>query len=120
MAVLVIDGPCRLHGAINVHGAKNSTLPLLAACLLCRGQVVLHNCPRLSDVETASQILRQLGCVIQRQGEALVVDPRGVCGSSIPESLMREMRSSAIFLGAILAWGPGPSICTCGRSGAWG
>ena len=90
MAVLVIDGPCRLHGAINVHGAKNSTLPLLAACLLCRGQVVLHNCPRLSDVETASQILRQLGCVIQRQGEPLVVDPRGVCGSSIPESLMRE------------------------------
>lgn len=103
MAVLVIDGPCRLHGAINVHGAKNSTLPLLAACLLCRGQVVLHNCPRLSDVETASQILRQLGCVIRRQGEALVVDPRGVCGSSIPESLMREMRSSIVFLGALLA-----------------
>ena len=106
MAVLVIDGPCRLWGEVRVHGAKNSTLPLLAACLLCRSPVVLHNCPRLTDVDTSIKILRHLGCIVQRRKDDLWVDPRAVCGSTIPEDLMREMRSSVIFLGAILArWG---------------
>ena len=55
--MIVIDGPAELSGELKVQGAKNSTLPLLAATVLCRGQTVLHNCPRLSDVDTAVRIL---------------------------------------------------------------
>ena len=101
MAVLVVDGPCRLCGEVRVHGAKNSTLHLLAACLMCRSPVVLHNCPRLTDVDTSIKILRHLGCIVQRRKDDLWVDPRAVCGSTIPEDLMREMRSSIVFLGAL-------------------
>ena len=43
--MIVIDGPAELRGELKVQGAKNSTLPLLAATVLCRGQTVLHNCP---------------------------------------------------------------------------
>ena len=59
--MIVIDGPAALDGELKVQGAKNSTLPLLAATVLCKGQTVLHNCPHLSDVDTAVRILEHLG-----------------------------------------------------------
>lgn len=100
---LLIEGPSHLEGQIYVHGAKNSTLPLLAASLLCRTETVLHNCPVLSDVTTAIEILRRLGSRVTREGTDLVIDSSHVCHSDIPDGLMREMRSSIVFLGAIVA-----------------
>ena len=67
--MIVIDGPAALDGELKVQGAKNSTLPLLAATVLCKGQTVLHNCPHLSDVDTAVRILEHLGSRCQWQGE---------------------------------------------------
>ena len=103
MVKLLIHGPNRLNGELNVHGAKNSTLPLMAATLLCRSECVLHNCPHLSDVDVSARILRHLGCTVNRQGGSLVIDPRCVTQCDIPDGLMREMRSSIVFLGAILS-----------------
>ena len=57
MSAFKITGGRKLHGDLNVQGAKNSVLPLLAACFLCDGQSVLHNCPKLSDVNAALDIL---------------------------------------------------------------
>ena len=54
--MIIIDGPAELSGEIDIQGAKNSTLPLLAAAVLCKGQTVLHNCPKLTDVDTAVRI----------------------------------------------------------------
>lgn len=102
MSKLRISGPCRLRGELKVDGAKNSALPLLAASLLCSEPCVLHNCPQLSDVDTAVRILEGLGCLTQREGGDITVDPRPACGCAIPHALMREMRSSIIFLGAII------------------
>ena len=48
---LVVNGGRRLEGELRVHGAKNSALPLLAACVLAHGECVLHNCPELTDVD---------------------------------------------------------------------
>lgn len=103
MVKLLIHGPNRLAGELNVHGAKNSTLPLMAAALLCRSECVLHNCPHLSDVDVSARILRHLGCAVTWQGGSLVIDPRCVTQCDIPDGLMREMRSSIVFLGAILS-----------------
>lgn len=100
--MMIIDGPARLTGELSVQGAKNSTLPLLAGALLCKGQTVLHNCPDLSDVDTALEILRHLGCKCRREGHDLIVDSAAAC-HEIPEELMRRMRSSIVFLGAILS-----------------
>ena len=100
--MIVIDGPAELCGELKVQGAKNSTLPLLAATVLCRGQTVLHNCPHLSDVDTAVRILEHLGSRCHWQGDSLVVDTSMTC-FQIPPELMREMRSSIVFLGAIIS-----------------
>ena len=103
MDTIYIRGGRRLEGEIPIHGAKNSALPLLAATLLARGVSEIHNCPHLSDVEASISILRLLGCRVERQEDTVVVDASVVCCDSIPDELMREMRSSIVFLGAIVA-----------------
>ena len=103
MERLLITGQVPLRGEIDVHGAKNSSLPLLAATVLCHGETVLHNCPELSDVTAACEILSYLGCKVRREGRTVAVDARNLSGGSVPDSLMREMRSSIVFLGAIAA-----------------
>ncbi len=102
MDKLVINGSKRLTGEIEVHGSKNSVLPILAACVLSQGENIIHNCPMLSDVDAALKILAELGCKVKREEHTVCVDSSGVNGFEISDSLMREMRSSVIFLGAIL------------------
>ncbi len=103
MAKLVIEGKHKLSGAVNIHGAKNSALPVLAATLLAKGTSEIHNCPMLSDVAASVRILRHLGCNVTRSGDCVTVDSLGLNRSDIPDTLMREMRSSIVFLGAIAA-----------------
>ena len=103
MDTLMIRGGNRLEGEIPIHGAKNSALPLLAATLLVQGVSEIHNCPRLSDVKASIAILRHLGCRVEQQEDTVTVDSTALCGSAIPDTLMREMRSSIVFLGAIVA-----------------
>ncbi len=102
MSEIIIGGGKRLSGYLNVQGAKNSVLPVLAATVLCGKECVIHNCPALLDVETSIKILRALGCFAERQGDAVTVNSEGISGCEIPDSLMREMRSSVVFLGAII------------------
>lgn len=103
MSHITIQGGGRLEGTLTVQGAKNSVLPILAATILHPGRTVLRGCPRLSDVEASIRILRHLGCRAGWEGEELVVDTDRMSRWDIPDHLMREMRSSVIFLGAILA-----------------
>ena len=102
MSAYIIEGGHPLDGSVRIHGANNSVLPILAACLLAPGECVIHNCPELSDVAASLDILRHLGCRAERQGDAVVVDASAPTGWDVPDALMREMRSSVIFLGAIL------------------
>ena len=103
MSHIVIEGGRRLEGTLTVQGAKNSVLPILAATILHPGRTVLRGCPHLSDVEASIRILRHLGCQASWEGEELTVDTSSMGRWDIPDHLMREMRSSVIFLGAILA-----------------
>ena len=103
MSYLMIGGGRPLHGRIAVQCAKNSVLPVLAAALLAGDACRIAACPRLSDVETAVEILRHLGCTAQWDGGDLLVDTTHISRCDIPEELMRKMRSSVIFLGAILS-----------------
>ena len=103
MSQLFIKGGSRLRGEVTVQGAKNSVLPILAATLLTGDTVELRGCPRLRDVDASVRILESLGCEAHWEGGCLSVDTAGLKGCEISDRLMREMRSSAIFLGAILA-----------------
>jgi len=103
MSYYEIEGGRPLEGRLTIQGAKNSVLPILAAALLAPGQSVIRNCPRLTDVDAALAILRHLGCRVEREDDAVLVDASVLARTDIPESLMREMRSSVVFLGALLA-----------------
>lgn len=102
MEVFEIIGGGPLKGSVPVQGSKNSVLPILAASLLGDG-CEIANCPALSDVETALRILRRLGCGAELKNGIATVCPGGRAAADIPDGLMREMRSSVIFLGPVLA-----------------
>ncbi len=102
MPNIVINGGKVLNGEINIQGAKNSVLPVLAATVLCKGNCVVHNCPDLSDVSVSVKILENLGCNCLKEDGTVIVDSSEVSSYKIPEDLMREMRSSVVFLGAII------------------
>lgn len=103
MEKFIINGGNELYGSVKLQGSKNSILPILAAAAATGRVSVLHNCPKLSDVDAALKILRHIGCKTQRHGHTVIVDSTGADGCEIPENLMSEMRSSIIFLGALLA-----------------
>lgn len=100
---MLITGNAKLSGEVKVQGSKNSTLPILAATLLCEDESVLYNCPDLTDVDATIQILRYLGCSVKRSDSTLVVNTKTLNRSDIPHELMLKMRSSIIFLGVLLS-----------------
>ncbi|MBR7085892.1 MAG: UDP-N-acetylglucosamine 1-carboxyvinyltransferase, partial [Oscillospiraceae bacterium] len=102
MQKFMIHGGKKLEGDITVQGAKNSALPILSAAMLCEGESILQNCPALSDVYAACQILTRAGCQCRMQNHTAVIQADTVQNSEIPEQLTQEMRSSIIFLGAML------------------
>ncbi|MBQ9516513.1 MAG: UDP-N-acetylglucosamine 1-carboxyvinyltransferase [Eubacterium sp.] len=108
MQYIEICGNNRLDGSIAVQGAKNSALPILAGAVLTMGESVLSRCPDLSDVDACLRIIRCLGGSATRSGDVVTVSGRGIGECAVPQSLMREMRSSIIFLGSVAA--------RCGRA----
>ena len=98
-----ISGAKKLGGEVTVHGAKNSALPILASTLLVKGESVIHNCPDLSDVRATLNILKSLGCKVKRENNTVCVDATNADKNTIDEKVMRTMRSSIIFLSALLA-----------------
>lgn len=103
MSRLIVNGGLPLSGSVRAGGAKNSILPILAATIINKGENVIHNCPDLKDVHSAIAILRHLGCTVKLEGDTITVNSAGLNRWDIPDDLMREMRSSVIFLGPILA-----------------
>lgn len=104
----VIRGGNRLKGAVRLSGAKNATLPLLAACLLTADECRIHGAPDLRDVEVMTEILRRLGASVtwhQDGGNGqrhLRVSAACLITYEVHEYLMREMRSSIFLMGPLL------------------
>lgn len=102
MQKFVIKGGKRLNGEIELQGCKNSALPIMAAAVLVNGKCILESCPNLTDVYSASRILNSIGCKCSIAGNTAEIDSVSVSGNAISEKLMGEMRSSIMFVGAIL------------------
>ncbi|MCL2109565.1 MAG: UDP-N-acetylglucosamine 1-carboxyvinyltransferase [Oscillospiraceae bacterium] len=97
-----VVGGKKLEGELKIQGAKNSILPLLSGTVLCRGESVLHNCPNLTDADAACRILNCLGCKCRRENGSIIVNSKELPNTDVPPELMQEMRSSIVFLGAII------------------
>lgn len=103
MNCFALSGGKPLCGEITVQGSKNSALPLIAACLLNKGKCVIHDCPDLSDVRAAINILNCLGCDASFKNGIVVCNSGFADKHVIPEYLMNKMRSSVIFLGSMIS-----------------
>lgn len=100
---MVIEGGCRLQGEVTVNGSKNAVLPILAATLLTRDKCVIHNVPRLADVDTLAQILRSLGLDIKRREDgAMVCQVVDETAITAPYELVKQMRASICVLGSLI------------------
>ena len=97
-----IEGGRPLSGCIRVQGSKNSVLPILAGTLLVPGECVIRNCPDLTDVTAALDILTLLGCEVRRTGSDVCVNAKCLKRDTIAPELMAKMRSSVVFLGPVL------------------
>ena len=104
MDMLTIQGGTPLRGTVRVEGAKNAALPIMAACLVVRGQVQLAQVPDLVDVATMTQLLQSLGCVINRtKTQTATIDADSANRSFADYELVRRMRASICVLGPLLA-----------------
>ncbi len=102
MSYIKINGGRRLYGELTIQGSKNASLPILAGVLLCRGTTILHNCPKISDVKDTLLILRHLGCIIKEEKDALLIDSSQLLTHEVQDEEAGEMRSSVMFLGALI------------------
>lgn len=99
---LEITGGNPLCGEITVQGSKNAALPILAACLLGEGPCVIKNCPRISDIADLQILMHRLGCEVKREQDQLIFDNQNLCGCEINGAEAVRIRSSVLFLGALL------------------
>lgn len=99
----VITGKQRLEGKVRTSGAKNASLPLLAATLLVSGRSNLLEIPHLADIEHMIEVLQYLGAEVAFNKEGLIVDSSNLKCWEVDEGLMRKMRASNLILGPMLA-----------------
>ena len=98
-----VEGGNRLQGEVEVSGAKNAALKLIAATLLTPGRTILRNVPRIKDVDTILAVLGGLGAKSEFDGNTLSIDPSGVDSYTAPYELVRQMRASIVVLGPLVA-----------------
>ena len=103
MSKYIINGDRALRGRVKIHGAKNAVLPILAAAVVSGKESIIHNCPDLSDVAESLEILKFLGCDATLKEGTAVIDSGNLVTNEVPGELMLKMRSSVIFLGALIA-----------------
>ncbi len=103
MPTWTVHGGKKLKGKLKIQGAKNAVLPIMAASILGGGTSRLVNCPQLSDINASVDILRHLGCKVSCRDNEIIIDSDNVCKCHIPHTLMLKMRSSVMYMGAILA-----------------
>lgn len=102
MKKILIRGNTKLKGNIKIQGAKNAVLPILSASILADGDCVINNCPNLSDVINTISILKYIGHDVDFSENILTVHKNDNFNSVIPDSFIRKMRSSIMFMGALL------------------
>jgi UDP-N-acetylglucosamine 1-carboxyvinyltransferase len=104
MQSFVIEGGRTLSGTVRAAGNKNGALPILAATVLASDEVRLSNVPRIRDVETMVELLRELGADAEWTGSNEVrVDPSGVGKTDLDPDLAREIRASFLLAGPLLS-----------------
>jgi len=100
---LVIRGGKRLKGVVEISGAKNAALPIIAASLLTSGLSIISRVPNLRDVHTVGQLIKHLGAEFSYKDKKAVINTRRIRVLEAPYELVRTMRASVLVLGPLVA-----------------
>ena len=100
---LKIFGQGKLNGKVEISGAKNSALVLLAASLLTNERIILENVPHLTDIEKMGNILKKLGVSLRFKKNLLEIDSKNVSIKELPYELVNGLRASFFCIGALLS-----------------
>ncbi|GJM20114.1 MAG: UDP-N-acetylglucosamine 1-carboxyvinyltransferase [Planctomycetota bacterium] len=100
---LIVQGGARLSGRLRARGSKNAVLPIMAACLVADGPLVLRNVPRLRDVTTLCRILEELGVSVDHGEDRLVLHAAADGPVEAGYDLVSTMRASVCVLGPLIA-----------------
>ena len=103
MDKLIVEGSGPLKGSVHISSAKNATLPILAATLLCPYPVTFNKIPDLMDVDTILKLLESMGVKVTEKNEDIVVDASELANQHADYTLVKTMRASVLVLGPLLA-----------------
>ena len=99
----LINGNKKLSGSVKVQSAKNAILPLLAASILTEEEVIIENCPKISDVLSMLKLLNKLGVKTNFQEDNLIINASGISGCELGNELTKELRSSVFLMGSLVS-----------------
>ena len=102
MSEYIIKGGKKVEGEVIISGSKNASLPIIAASILNQGITTLYNVPNIHDTQMMFEILKKLGGTVLKKKNKVIINTKGISKYEIPEDLMRQMRSSVIFVGALV------------------
>ncbi len=122
MDIFKIEGQLPLSGTVEISGAKNAVLPIMAAALLNSGVTTLTRVPNLKDTRTMAKLMEIIGAKVELNEHSMVIDASGCNNPEAPYELVKTMRASFYVLGPLLArfgrckvsmpggcnWGPRP------------
>ena len=102
MPKYIIKGGKKLQGTVKISGSKNASLPIIAASILNGGKTTLYNVPNIHDTQMMFEILKGLGCKVEKKNNKIIIDSSKLNKFEIPEDLMHQMRSSVILAGSLV------------------
>lgn len=101
--VIKIEGGHKLKGTVRISGSKNATVALIPAAILANGPVTVCDVPNISDVESLSVLLRDLGVIVDiRSSDCIVIDPMNMQNKPLVHEAVNKLRASYYFMGALL------------------
>lgn len=104
MEKIIVKGGNKLSGSVEIEGAKNAVLPILAASLLAsEGRSIITNVPELSDVDTLTNLNKILGAKVERGKNQVTIDASGELTCNAPYELVSKMRASMLVMGPLLS-----------------
>ena len=119
MEKLLIEGNHQLKGEVQISGAKNAVLPVMAAALLVEGETKINRVPDLRDTRTFAKLLEILGAKIQFTDNKMIIDAKTIDNPVAPYDLVNKMRASFYVLGPLVARF-GKAIVSLPGGCAWG
>ena len=103
MDYLKIEGPTKLSGSVDIAGAKNAALPLIAMTLLAQNKVIINNLPNVVDIKTFIKLLGNLGATVSPTDESVEIDTCCLSNTKATYDIVKTMRASILVLGPLLA-----------------